>query len=184
MAMGGVGEAMLVGAITGAGTSAITGNDPLKGALLGAAGGGVGAGVGGALGGQAATQAGTAATTQAGTAATTQAGTAAGLELLSAASPAVLQAKRLVRAHQRLASGRFATPPHILSPNDLAYPTGLRGHLQLLAQTPEARTLDSKTAEVRLLHVFQPGTVDVPPRKPNFQPSLEIILSKIPCKLG
>lgn len=54
MAMGGVGEAMLFGALTGAGTSAITGNDPLKGALLGAAGGGIGAGVGGALGGQAA----------------------------------------------------------------------------------------------------------------------------------
>lgn len=54
MAGGGVGEAMLIGAVTGAGTSAITGNDPLKGALLGAAGGGLGAGAGGALGGQAA----------------------------------------------------------------------------------------------------------------------------------
>jgi hypothetical protein len=51
----GVGEAMLIGAATGAGTSAITGGDPLKGALMGAAGGGFGAGVGGALGGQAAT---------------------------------------------------------------------------------------------------------------------------------
>jgi hypothetical protein len=47
----GVGEAMLIGAMTGAGTSAITGNDPLKGALLGAAGGGLGAGLGGALAG-------------------------------------------------------------------------------------------------------------------------------------
>jgi hypothetical protein len=53
----GVGEAMLIGAATGAGTSAITGGDPLKGALMGAAGGGFGAGVGGALGGQAATAA-------------------------------------------------------------------------------------------------------------------------------
>lgn len=50
----GVGEAMIIGAMTGAGTSAITGGDPLKGALMGAAGGGVGAGIGGALGGQAA----------------------------------------------------------------------------------------------------------------------------------
>lgn len=50
----GVGEAMIIGAITGAGTSAITGGDPLKGALLGAAGGGAGAGIGSALGGQAA----------------------------------------------------------------------------------------------------------------------------------
>jgi hypothetical protein len=44
----GVGEAMIIGAVTGAGTSAITGGDPLKGALLGAAGGGVGAGIAGA----------------------------------------------------------------------------------------------------------------------------------------
>ena len=53
----GVGEAMLIGAVTGGGVSAVTGGDPLKGALLGAAGGGLGAGVGGALGGQAATAA-------------------------------------------------------------------------------------------------------------------------------
>ena len=44
----GVGEAMIIGAVTGAGTSAITSGDPLKGALLGAAGGGVGAGIAGA----------------------------------------------------------------------------------------------------------------------------------------
>ena len=42
----GVGEAMLIGAAVGGGTSAITGGDPLKGALLGAAGGGLGAGLG------------------------------------------------------------------------------------------------------------------------------------------
>jgi hypothetical protein len=53
----GVGEAMLIGAVTGGGVSAVTGGDPLKGALLGAAGGGLGAGVGGASGGQAATAA-------------------------------------------------------------------------------------------------------------------------------
>ena len=47
----GVGEAMLIGAATGAGTSAITGQDPLKGALLGAVGGAVMPGVGQALGG-------------------------------------------------------------------------------------------------------------------------------------
>lgn len=45
---GGIGEAMLISAVTGAGTSAVTGGDPLKGALLGAAMGGVGAGVAGA----------------------------------------------------------------------------------------------------------------------------------------
>ena len=38
----GVGEAMLIGAAVGGGTSAITGGDPLKGAIIGAAGGGIG----------------------------------------------------------------------------------------------------------------------------------------------
>jgi hypothetical protein len=47
----GVGEAMLLGAVTGAGTSAITGNDPIKGAMFGAMGGAIMPGVGSALGG-------------------------------------------------------------------------------------------------------------------------------------
>lgn len=51
MAMGGVGEAMLLGAAVGGGSAAITGGDPLKGALLGGLTGGAGAGIGGALGG-------------------------------------------------------------------------------------------------------------------------------------
>jgi hypothetical protein len=55
MAGGGVGEAMLISALTGAGTSAVMGGDPLKGALLGAVTGGMGSAAGGALGGQAAT---------------------------------------------------------------------------------------------------------------------------------
>ena len=49
-----VGEAMLIGAATGAGTSALTGGDPLKGAMFGALGGAVMPGIGQALGGQAA----------------------------------------------------------------------------------------------------------------------------------
>jgi len=72
----GVGEAMLIGAVTGAGTSAITGGDPLKGAMLGAAGGGLGAGVGGALGGQAATAAAAPTATAAGGAAGSAGGAA------------------------------------------------------------------------------------------------------------
>lgn len=48
---GGVGEAMLIGAAMGAGTSAITGQDPLKGAAFGALGGGAMSGLGGLLGG-------------------------------------------------------------------------------------------------------------------------------------
>lgn len=53
MAMGGVGEAMLIGAAVGGGSAALTGGDPLKGALLGGLTGGAGAGIGGALGGTA-----------------------------------------------------------------------------------------------------------------------------------
>ena len=49
----GVGEAMLISAVTGAGTSAVMGGDPLKGALLGAATGGIGAGVAGGASGAA-----------------------------------------------------------------------------------------------------------------------------------
>ncbi len=44
MALGGVGEAMLLSAAIGGGTSALTGGDPLKGALLGAATGFIGGG--------------------------------------------------------------------------------------------------------------------------------------------
>lgn len=49
MAMGGVGEAMLLGAAMGGGSAALTGGDPLKGALLGGLTGGAGAGITGAL---------------------------------------------------------------------------------------------------------------------------------------
>lgn len=51
MAMGGVGEAMLLGAAMGGGSAALTGGDPLKGALLGGLTGGAGAGISGALSG-------------------------------------------------------------------------------------------------------------------------------------
>jgi len=44
----GVGEAMLIGAAVGGGSSALTGGDPLKGALIGAAGGGIGSAIGAA----------------------------------------------------------------------------------------------------------------------------------------
>lgn len=45
MAGGGVGEAMLISAAVGGGTSALRGDDPLKGALMGAAMGGAGYGI-------------------------------------------------------------------------------------------------------------------------------------------
>lgn len=51
MAMGGVGEAMLLGAAMGGGSAALMGRDPLKGALVGGLTGGAGAGISGALAG-------------------------------------------------------------------------------------------------------------------------------------
>ena len=50
MAMGGVGEAMLLGAAMGGGSAMLTGGDPLKGALMGGLTGGAGAGFSSALG--------------------------------------------------------------------------------------------------------------------------------------
>jgi hypothetical protein len=50
MAMGGVGEAALLGAVMGGGSALLTGGDPLKGALMGTLTGGAGAGISGALG--------------------------------------------------------------------------------------------------------------------------------------
>jgi hypothetical protein len=78
----GVGEAMLIGAATGGGMSALTGGDPLKGALLGAAGGGFGAGVAGA---QAGATAGSAGGGAGGAAGAQAAGTAADLAAQSSA---------------------------------------------------------------------------------------------------
>lgn len=49
MAMGGVGEAALLGAAMGGGSAMLTGGDPLKGALMGGLTGGAGAGISGAL---------------------------------------------------------------------------------------------------------------------------------------
>jgi hypothetical protein len=69
MAMGGVGEAMLLGAAMGGGSAALTGGDPLKGALLGGLTGGAGAGISGALPGAGANAALSAAGTEAATSA-------------------------------------------------------------------------------------------------------------------
>jgi hypothetical protein len=86
MAMGGVGEAMLLGAAMGGGSAAITGGDPLKGALLGGLTGGAGAGIGGALGGAAGTTAGTLGTEAALTGTGLTAGAAPGLTAGTAGS--------------------------------------------------------------------------------------------------
>ena len=49
MAMGGVGEAALLGAVMGGGSAMLTGGDPLKGALMGTLTGGIGGAAGPAL---------------------------------------------------------------------------------------------------------------------------------------
>jgi hypothetical protein len=91
MAMGGVGEAMLLGAAMGGGSAALTGGDPLKGALLGGLTGGAGAGIGGALSG--ATAGTNAALTAAGTEAATSAAMANALPASTmAATPAATSA--------------------------------------------------------------------------------------------
>jgi hypothetical protein len=45
MAMGGVGEAALLGAAMGGGSALLTGRDPLQGAIMGTLTGGAGAGI-------------------------------------------------------------------------------------------------------------------------------------------
>ena len=53
MAMGGIGEAAMLGAVMGGGSAMLTGGDPLKGALMGGLTGGAGAGISGMLPGAA-----------------------------------------------------------------------------------------------------------------------------------
>jgi len=88
MALGGVGEAMLLGAAMGGGSAALTGGDPLKGAFIGGLTGGAGAGISGALSGAAAGTEAALATAGAGTQAATSAIPAATSAVPSAAVPA------------------------------------------------------------------------------------------------
>jgi hypothetical protein len=91
MAMGGVGEAALLGAAMGGGSAALTGGDPLKGALLGGLTGGAGAGISGALSGAGTNAALTAAGTEAATgAALNAAGTGAGVGAGAAGTTAAM----------------------------------------------------------------------------------------------
>ena len=186
MAMGGVGEAMLIGAITGGATSAATGGDPLKGALLGATTGGVGAGVAGATtGATAGTTAGATTGTAAGTTAatgTTAAGSTAGLEFANAASPEFLASQGVGTSFTPadVASlGPSQLPPGTITyaPNDPGFiPTGAAGTPSAsLAQTPEAANLGilndgTGGVDAATNTNFQPGTVasGTPAENPMF----------------
>lgn len=81
MAMGGIGEAMLLNAAIGGTVSAVAGGDPLKGALLGGLTGGIMGGLGGGAA-AAGTNAATQTATQAGTAAAAATPSATGLQAL------------------------------------------------------------------------------------------------------
>ena len=186
MAGGGVGEAMLIGAITGGATSAATGGDPLKGALLGATTGGVGAGVAGATtGATAGTTAGATTGTAAGTTAatgTTAAGSTAGLEFANAASPEFLASQGVGTSFTPadVASlGPSQLPPGTITyaPNDPGFiPTGAAGTPSAsLAQTPEAANLGilndgTGGVDAATNANFQPGTVasGTPAENPMF----------------
>jgi hypothetical protein len=186
MGMGGVGEAMLIGAITGGATSAATGGDPLKGALLGATTGGVGAGVAGATtGATAGTTAGATTGTAAGTTAatgTTAAGSTAGLEFANAASPEFLASQGVGTSFTPadVASlGPSQLPPGTITyaPNDPGFiPTGAAGTPSAsLAQTPEAANLGilndgTGGVDAATNNNFQPGTVasGTPAENPMF----------------
>ncbi len=118
MAMGGVGEAMLLGAAMGGGSAAITGGDPLKGALLGGLTGGAGAGITGALGG-----AGAAGTEAALATAGTELGTQAATQ---AVTPVATGITGLPAAGTPTSFGAFGEPALVGSPAaTMADPTGL-----------------------------------------------------------
>ena len=181
MAGGGVGEAMLIGAITGGATSAATGGDPLKGALLGATTGGVGAGVAGATtGATAGTTAG--ATGTAAATGTTAAGSTAGLEFANAASPEFLASQGVGTSFTPadVASlGPSQLPPGTITyaPNDPGFiPTdAAKTPSASLAQTPEAANLGilndgTGGVDAATNNNFQPGTVasGTPAENPMF----------------
>jgi hypothetical protein len=118
----GVGEAMLIGAAVGGGSSALMGGDPIKGAMIGAAGGGLGAGFGAAAGGTSGTVAGgtsgataggvgsgiTAGSAGAGTGATfgsLGAGTGSGIGISAGAAPGAVGGGSLGLGSSTLAAG-------------------------------------------------------------------------------
>jgi hypothetical protein len=136
----GVGEAMLIGAVTGAGTSAVMGGDPLKGALLGAVGGGVMPGAGAAL------QGGTQAATTAGTTAATTAGTqAAGTAATQAAGQSAFQ--QAVQNQAAQAVGSTAAPMATQAATQAAVkPTMMQGIGNYLAADPTRAAMIGGTA--------------------------------------
>jgi hypothetical protein len=133
----GVGEAMLIGAAVGGGSSALMGGDPIKGAMIGAAGGGLGAGFGAAAGGASGTAAGTGsgitaggasgATAGAGSGATfgsLGAGTGSGIGISAGAAPGAVGGSSLGLGSSTLAAG---ANPALYSPSIGAIGAGSAG---------------------------------------------------------
>ena len=129
MALGGVGEAMLLGAAMGGGTAALTGGDPLKGALMGGLTGGIGGGISTALG-TVGTAAGTIPTVLPEVAASTAASTAAPTALAgnyAAIAPNATQSL-IPSATQNLAAAANPAAPGLstsTSANALRFPNAL-----------------------------------------------------------
>ena len=126
MAMGGVGEAMLLSAAVGGGSAALTGGDPLKGALLGGLTGGLGAGISNAMSAaqplvDTGVKVGTNAATTAGNAATTTANAANAVNTAGNVTNTGFGAQRAFTTGAQSAAPTFsASAPYAL-------PTGATG---------------------------------------------------------
>ena len=149
MATGGVGEAMLISAITGAGTSAVMGGDPLKGALLGAATGGIGHGVAGATAaGEAANVASQAANSGIGAMTDT-----AGFGLDAASTIAPNQAVTSGGANiSNIASGMAGDPANAITSAGINTPT-----TSLVTPPPTPPSMFPRIAEMSKSGYFYPG---------------------------
>ena len=163
MAGGGIGEAMLISAVTGAGTAAVTGGDPLKGALLGAATGGIGHGVAGATaagGANVGTQVATTGAEQmvAQTAAD-QAAQTAGMQGVQGVTPEAISG---VTPPVQNFTAPAVTPDMTASVNDLQAMQNLAGYtpnpteMTKLAQAAE-NPMFPKIAEMSKSSYFYPG---------------------------
>lgn len=128
MADGGIGEAALYSAVVGAGTSAATGGDPMRGALMGGLTGGAMSGLGGLMGGAAGAGAGAvpgaaAAVPAASTAATLGADAVGGNGISSLLAPAADTSGVFAGASPSALSGAGAAAP--VAPTVAAAPTGM-----------------------------------------------------------
>jgi hypothetical protein len=132
MALGGVGEAMLLGAAMGGGSAALTGGDPLKGVLMGGLTGGMGGAISpllSGLGGEAAALAATQAAPAAATSMTPTLANAAAMNAAAApAGPTLANAAAMNAAAPFSISGSPAISPALTSSVPGTAPLGTLGN--------------------------------------------------------